>query len=119
MNDCSSVDVYGIHACDTCRKAQRWLHQQGIPFRFHDLREKGLSSGRVEQWLSAVGPERLVNRRSTTWRGLDDVDRARALEFPGELLREAPTLIKRPVFEYGGEVRVGFRPDEYLRWLTG
>lgn len=64
----------------------------------------------MQRWLDAVGPERLVNRRSTTWRGLDEATREAVLDHDrtAQMLSEHPTLIKRPVFEYNGTVHVGF-----------
>ncbi|MFC3230226.1 Spx/MgsR family RNA polymerase-binding regulatory protein [Marinibaculum pumilum] len=105
--------MFGLKTCDTCRKARRWLDSQGVPYRAHDLREAPPTRNLLQQWLDAVGPERLVNRRSTTWRGLSE--EARAAAAPGAdpetllaLLAEQPTLIKRPVFQRRTEVLVGF-----------
>ena len=106
----SGLTVYGIKSCDTCTKALKWLDEQGRPYRWHDLRGDGLEPPTVEAWLAAVGPKTLVNRRSTTWRGLDESVRRAALD-PGRaaaILLEFPTLIKRPVFVSGPSVLVGF-----------
>ncbi|TVS10653.1 MAG: arsenate reductase [Wenzhouxiangella sp.] len=106
----SELTVYGIKNCDTCRKALKWLDGQGRAYRWHDLRGDGLSTARVTAWLDAVGADMLVNRRSTTWRGLDDEARRAAMDpnLAVGILLEHPTLIKRPVFESGGSVAVGF-----------
>ncbi len=34
--------LYGIHNCDTVKKAQSWLNQQSVSYQFHDLRKDGL-----------------------------------------------------------------------------
>ena len=106
----SGLTVYGIKSCDTCRKALRWLDAEGREYLWHDLRADGLDAATVQAWIKAVGPETLVNRRSTTWRGLDEATRTAALDEQGAVavLWEHPTLIKRPVFVNGGRVRVGF-----------
>jgi len=109
------IIIYGINNCDTCRKARRWLEESGRDYRWHDLREDGLDEARVGKWVESVGLERLVNRRSTTWRSFDEAHRTRAAE-PAEapaLLLRHPTLIKRPVFELGEDVLVGF--DESVK----
>lgn len=111
------VDVSGIQSCDTCRRARKWLAEQGLDFQWVDLRESAPSRDDVERWLGAIGAGALVNRRSTTWRQLDEAERP-ALDSPAviDLLVEHPTLIKRPLFERGDEVRTGF--DEARRqWL--
>lgn len=103
------MKLYGIKSCDSCRKARKWLDAQGLDATWVDLREEGVSGTDIERWLAAVGPDVLVNRRSTTWRGLDEADRPpmEAAAVLPVLLRH-PTLIKRPVFERDGDVRVGF-----------
>lgn len=121
-----SLRIHGIKSCDTCRKARKWLQAQGIDYQWIDLREQPPARAALEQWLNAVGAESLVNRRSATWRGLDEQQRP-ALDSPDLLdtLPEHPTLIKRPLFERvnnnrceddGGEVRVGF-DDAVREWL--
>lgn len=103
------ITVTGIKSCDTCRKALSWLGQQGLDHHFHDLRADGLDSKRLKSWVDALGWETVLNRRSTTWRQLPDadktdVDAAKALS----LMAANPTLVKRPVFEVGGAVHIGF-----------
>ena len=119
MSSNHRVAIHGIKACDTCRKALKWLDAEGLEARWTDLREDGLDRADLERWLAAVGCEALVNRRSTTWRQLPE-DQRPAMEDDAVIpvLLAHPTLIKRPVFERGGEVRVGFTPD-VRAWLTG
>lgn len=107
------MDVYGIKTCDTCRKARRWLDEAGIAYRWHDLREAPPDAATLDRWIDRLTAERLINRRSTTWRGLDDDQRAAADSAEGarELLSEHPTLIKRPVIEAGKVMMVGFTND--------
>lgn len=115
------VDVYGIKSCDTCRKARKWLEAQGVDYQWIDLREQPPARATIEKWLGAVGAQALVNRRSTTWRGLAE-DRRPGLDSPEilDLLLLSPTLIKRPLFERDGtggvEYRVGFG-DAQREWL--
>jgi len=106
------IDIYGLRNCDTCRKARAWLAAEGIGHRFHDLRTDGVDLATVTRWAAAVGWEKLLNRRGTTWRGLADADRDGVDEARASALMVAhPALIKRPVFETGGGVLVGFGPD--------
>ncbi|MDX1626260.1 MAG: Spx/MgsR family RNA polymerase-binding regulatory protein [Wenzhouxiangellaceae bacterium] len=111
--------VWGLANCDKCRAARRWLDEQGIDHDFVDVRDDLPSAERIERWLEVLGPHDLVNRRSRTWRELDEEQRAK-LESPDvvDLLRANPTLIKRPLFEEPhGQVRVGF-DDEVRTWLS-
>ena len=106
------LTVYGIKQCDTCRKALKWLTAQRMEHRFHDFRVDGLSAELVREWLSSSFADKLVNRRSTTWRQLTEQQRQFKGEDLVELLLEYPTLIKRPVFVADKVVIVGFNLGE-------
>jgi arsenate reductase len=116
-DDARMITVYGIRNCDTCRKGE------GIAHRFHDLREDGIDASKIADWMEALGWQSLLNTRSTTWRGLDeaekaDPDAARA----AALMLAHPTLVKRPVFDLGGgKYALGFKADaqEALRKAAG
>lgn len=112
------ITLYGIKNCDSVKKARRWLEAQDLAYRFHDLRLDGLEPALLERWVEALGWERLLNRRGTTWRRLAEherqgLDAARAAAL---MLRE-PTLIKRPVIDTGAELLVGFDADVYRERL--
>ncbi len=113
-----SVAVYGIPNCDTVKKARTWLDANGIAYSFHDYKKEGADPARLAKWAEAVGWEPLLNRAGTTFRKLDeadraDVDAAKALA----LMAAHPSLIKRPVVEYRGGLLVGFKPDQWAAAL--
>ena len=108
--------LFGIPNCDTVRKARKWLDEHGLTHEFIDLRADGPSVKKISEWLSAVGSEKLINRRSSTFKQLSQDDRA-ALEGGDtvSVLQAQPTLIKRPVLEWDDRVSVGFKAEEYGR----
>lgn len=112
-----SVTLYGINNCDTCRKAKRWLKEQGIEHQWHDIRKDGLNADMVETWLQALGVETLLNRRGQSWRKLDDGTREQLNEGKIQRFLEYPTVIKRPILVTEQTVRVGFRPDDWAEAL--
>lgn len=109
------ITMWGLKTCDTCRKARGWLEEKGVAHEVRDVRTGGLDRATVEAWLAAVGADVLINRRGTTWRGLDAAEQARAGR-PDEvagLLLDHPSLIKRPVFVAPGNAPVvGFGKAE-------
>lgn len=116
------IVIYGLKNCDRCRQAVKLLQAAGCAHRFHDLRADGLPEGRLAAWLRHAGWEVLLNRRSTTWRDLPDLekaglDAARA----ADLMARHPTLIKRPVVEVGDALIVGLAPPQQaaLKALAG
>jgi arsenate reductase len=102
------ITLFGLKNCDTCTKARKALRTADIAHRFVDIRSDTDLEDRVPVWLASVDCKLLLNTRSTTWRGLSDVDKAGAQDNPGPLLIANPTLIKRPVIEVGAEVYVGW-----------
>ena len=96
--------LYGISTCDTCRKARKALENSGLEVEFRDVRAEPLSEGEIARFLAEFGG-RLLNTRSTTWRGLSEGERGRA---PEALLKAHPTLMKRPVIEGPGGLTLGW-----------
>jgi arsenate reductase len=109
--------LYGIPNCDTVKKARTWLAEHGQDFEFHDFKKQGLSRETVAAWLEQTDWEVLVNRKGTTWRKLSDERRAQVVDKASalELMLENPSVIKRPVLEGAGPLKVGFSNDEYER----
>ena len=106
------IKVYGIRNCDTCRKALKWLEAKGLSHEFHDFRVDGLAGATVATFIDKLGVEVLVNRRSTSWRALDEKGRSVFAGTDNKAVAAAlvdnPTLIKRPVFEFSGNIINGF-----------
>ena len=113
-----SLTLYGIDNCDTVRRARRWLEERGKSYRFHDLRADGLDGETLQSWLAQAGWERVVNRRSTSWKALDPdardgMDNQRA----AAAILSAPTLVKRPVLADGRLLEFGFSESRYQTLL--
>lgn len=108
------LTVYGLKNCDTCRKALKWLEAEGITHRFHDVRADGIKPSDIRRFAQAVGWENLLNKASTTWRGLPKSETGNTSEAQAlNLMAAHPALIKRPVFDMdGGAVVVGFRDPQ-------
>ena len=112
----SELTLYGISEkqCDTVKKARKWLEEQSIDFTFVDFRKDGINTAQVESWVSTLGWEGLINKRSTTWKELDEVTKA-SLDNTSivSVLLESPTLIKRPLVDHKGELSVGFKAADF------
>ncbi len=95
--------LFGLKTCDTCRKALKSLPSAD----FVDVRAEGVPEPVLKKALDQFG-EALLNTRSTTWRGLDQEQRARPVL---ELLQDHPTLVKRPLIESEGALFLGWTPE--------
>lgn len=101
---------YGLKSCDSCKKALKALAAAGKEVEIRDVREDGLDKAAVEDWVVKAGVDVLINRRSTTWRGLSAEDQAKAMTEAGAVaaVLASPTLMKRPVIIDGDAVHVGW-----------
>ncbi len=111
--------IYGIKNCDTVKKARTWLETNSVDFEFHDFRTDGLSEDKVKSWLEHIEWDKLLNKRSTSYRQLEDqVKETLNADTVVSVLVEQPTLIKRPVLETEDTVMVGFKADDYQKALA-
>lgn len=101
--------IFGLKNCDTCRKARKALPDAG----FVDVRADGLSEADLSRFLQAFGAD-LVNRKSTTWRGLSEDERT---QDPLSLLQAHPALMKRPVIDADGQLFLGWTKDVQAKLL--
>ncbi|WP_375175212.1 ArsC/Spx/MgsR family protein [Pseudooceanicola sp.] len=94
------MKLYGLKNCDSCRAARKALPGAD----FVDVRESGVDPAILAAALDTFG-EALVNRKSTTWRGMEEAERSRP---PLELLADHPTLMKRPLIVDGDRMTLGW-----------
>lgn len=114
-----SYVLYGIKACDTMKKARTWLDEHQVDYAFHDYKSVGIDRANLEKWCNEHSWQTILNRAGTTFRKLDDaqkadLDQAKAIE----LMLAQPSMIKRPVLDLGDKTLVGFKPDNYQAALA-
>jgi arsenate reductase (glutaredoxin) len=111
-----TTTLYGIPNCDSVKRARAWLNEKQIAATLHDFKKAGVPPERLDAWIAAVGWERLLNRKGTTWRQLDEDLRAGVTGAASarKLMLAHPSVIKRPVIEWpAGAVTVGFEPAHW------
>lgn len=128
--------LYGIPNCDTVKKTRKFLDKQNVAYQFHDFRKDGCDSALVKDWIKNGADTALVNRRSTTWKSLDEESKqevvallesiqanqtlsalkTKQIKWLSDLLSDNPTLIKRPVFSLDKATTplIGFKEHDYL-----
>ena len=114
------LTIHGIKNCSTMKKAFDWLDAEGLVYQFHDYKKNGISADTLQAWVDALGWEKLLNTKGTTWCTLLDeertnVDAAKAIA----LMQAKPSLIRRPVISGGESLVVGFDPARYAEILKG
>jgi Spx/MgsR family transcriptional regulator len=105
--------LYGISNCDAVKRARAWFADNGIEVAFHDFKKAGVPPQRLDAWLETAGWERLLNRKGTAWRQLDESVRAGVVDAASAraVMLTQPSVIKRPVVEWdAASITVGFDP---------
>ena len=101
------LTIWGLKSCDTCRKAIRALREAGHEVTLRDVREMPLTEAEID-WLTGAFGEAALNRKSTTWRGLEADARAEPAD---TLLSRHPALMKRPVTVADGTLHLGWNDE--------
>ncbi|MBT3134338.1 ArsC family reductase [Alteromonas sp. ALT199] len=109
-----STILYGIPNCDTIKKAKKWLADNNIAFTFHDYRKEGIDNDFLVRAESELGWEAMLNKRGTTFRQLEEqekasLDKSKALA----LLELHPAIVKRPILFHDNAFHIGFKPAQY------
>ena len=97
-----TITIYGIKSCSTMKKAFTKLDELGVSYEFHDYKKQGIDKDSVQRWVAKLGIDKVLNKRGTTWRKLDDSQKQAAdasLDNAIDLLVENTSMIKRPIVE--------------------
>ncbi len=104
--------------CSTCRKAKRWLDEQGIAYEDRHIVEDRPSAGELATWQQASGlpVRRFFNTSGRLYRELGvkaRLDEGMGDQEAFDLLASDGMLVKRPLVIGEGFVLVGFREQAW------
>ena len=97
-----TITIYGIKSCSTMKKAFTKLDEVGVNYDFHDYKKQGIDKESVQRWVDALGIDKVLNKRGTTWRKLYEEQKQAAdsnMDKAIDLLVENTSMIKRPILE--------------------
>jgi Spx/MgsR family transcriptional regulator len=112
--------VYAIPNCNTVKKALDWLKENKVAFEFHDYKKQGITSSKLTEWSNQIGWEALLNKKGATWRQLpkEIQETITTQKAAIALMMEKTSIIRRPLIEENGKIRVlGFEETEYKKAL--
>lgn len=99
-----TLTVYGIKNCSSVKKALTILDDQQIPYDFFDFKKQEMTQDLLDTFISEFGMDKVLNKRSTTWRKLSDEEKETASHdgcdknnAAKDLMIAQPNLIKRPI----------------------
>lgn len=97
-----TITIYGIKSCSTMKKAFTKLDELGVSYDFHDYKKQGVDKETVQRWVNELGIDKVLNKRGTTWRKLEDSQKQAAdasVDNAVDLLVTNTSMIKRPIVE--------------------
>lgn len=110
------MKFYQKPTCSTCRKAKRWLQEQGVKVEEIDL-NPGLSEDAIQKLIGARDYTKFLNFRNELYRErkmkANPPSRTEAIR----LMSQHPNLIRRPILVHGSKIALGF-DEEQFRDLT-
>ncbi|MFZ2843256.1 Spx/MgsR family RNA polymerase-binding regulatory protein [Psychrobacter sp.] len=111
-----SIIIYGIKSCSTMKKAFTKLDELGVIYDFHDYKKQGIEKESVQRWVDGLGIDKVLNKRGTTWRKLDDSQKQAAdsdVDKAIDLLVENTSMLKRPIVEGQSVLLCGYDEAEF------
>lgn len=104
--------------CTTCKKAQKWLDEQGVDYENIHIVEQTPSKEEIKTIYEASGVplKKFFNTSGMKYRelGLKDKLATMSEDEQLELLASDGMLIKRPIVTDGKKLTLGFKESDFL-----
>lgn len=109
--------------CSTCKKAEKWLNDNGIEYELRDIKENNPSSEEIKNWYEKSGVEikKFFNTSGLLYKSMALKDKLPSMT-EGEkidLLATDGMLVKRPLVITEDKVLIGFKEAEYEAYFKG
>lgn len=113
--------IYAYKSCDSCRKALKWLDENGVPYEELQIRETPPSTDELRTAMKYFSGDlrRLFNTSGTDYRelGLKSKLSTMTEEEAIAMLAQNGNLVKRPFLIGKGKVQAGFKPEIWANAL--
>ena len=103
--------------CSTCKKAKKWLDDNGISYTARHIKEQNPSYEELKEWYEKSGLplKKFFNTSGLLYKSMNLKEKLPAMteEEQLRLLASDGMLVKRPILVGDGFVLVGFRQNEW------
>lgn len=103
--------------CSTCKKAVKWLEDNGIEYTYRDIKEDNPTEKELREWhkMSGLPLKRFFNTSGMLYRDMQLKDKLPSMSEDEmfKLLASDGLLVKRPIAVADGKVLVGFKEAEW------
>ncbi len=108
------IQIFGKKNCNDSKKAERFFKERGIKIQFINLKEKAPSKGELKSICSKYSLEELLDTEGTEYKKRNLQYMVFDLE---ETLIENPILFKSPIARFKNDVTLGYKPEEWEKWI--
>ena len=103
--------------CGTCKKALKWLDDNGIKYEYRHIVEENPTKDELKNWYEKSGLplKKFFNTSGLKYKELNLKDRIPQMteEEIFDLLSTDGMLVKRPILIDGDKILVGFKEEEW------
>ncbi len=116
------IKLFGYKRCGTCRKAEKLLSENSVPYEFIDITVNPPARDELERCYNQSNKElkKFFNTNGVVYREEKIKDKLKSMSESEQLdlLSSNGKLIKRPIITNGETVTVGFNEEEIREyWL--
>lgn len=101
--------------CSTCKKAKKWLKENGFEFEDRDIKLNNPTKEEVKKWyeISSYDINKFFNSSGVLYRELSLKDKLKhmSLDEKFQLLASDGMLVKRPILVTDKDVILGFKEE--------
>lgn len=109
-----NLQIMGTKKCRDTQKSERFFKERKIPYHFRDLNEKGLAKGELDNIITAIPLEELIDKDGQQYKKRNM--QFMVFDIEEELLQD-PLLLRTPIIRNGKQVTIGYQPEIWELWL--
>ena len=107
--------------CSTCKKAIKWLEENGIEYTYRDIKEDNPTEEELREWHAISGKplRKFFNTSGMIYRDMQLKDKLPNMSEDEmfKLLASDGMLVKRPFVVAGDTILLGFKESEWKSLL--
>ena len=108
------VKIYTTPSCSSCRKAKKWLEENGIDYQEKNIFAYPLTKEDIQLMLENTenGFEDIISKRSKYLQDNNiDIDNLKVSELE-KLIIENPSILRRPIIVQDKKLQIGYNEEE-------
>ena len=115
------MKVYCYSKCTTCKKALKWLNEQGVAYETRHIIEQNPTAEELARWIGDSGQpvKKFFNTSGLKYKDLGLKDKLPTMSDEEQiaLLATDGMLVKRPLLIGDGIVLAGFKAEKWAEAL--